>query len=193
MTASPIHVLGFAGSLRAGSTNRALLEAARQLAPDDIRLTIVELDDVPLYNGDLDEDGRRPEAVERLKAAIAEADALLIATPEYNYGIPGVLKNAIDWASRPARRSPLAGKPVGMMGATKGPFGAVRALEHLKAAMLSAVAHPLPFPVVAVPEAAAKFEDGRLTDERTLGHLVRLLEELAAWTRRLKSSDAQST
>jgi chromate reductase, NAD(P)H dehydrogenase (quinone) len=181
----PLSVLGLAGSLRARSYNRALLEAAREAAPPGLRLTVHDLDDLPLYNGDLDTDDLRPEPVTRLKAAIAEADALLIATPEYNHGVPGVLHNALDWASRPARRSPLAGKPVGVMGASSGVVGTARAQEQLKLLLLSTLALPLPYPAVLVGRAAEKFEDGRLTDERTREFLAEYLRQLEAWARRL--------
>jgi chromate reductase, NAD(P)H dehydrogenase (quinone) len=181
----PLSVLGLAGSLRAGSHNRALLEAAGEVAPPGLRLTVHDLGDLPLYNGDLDTDDLRPEPVARLKAAVAEADALLIATPEYNHGVPGVLHNALDWASRPARRSPLAGKPVGVMGASSGVVGTARAQEQLKLLLLSTLALPLPHPGVLVGRAAEKFEGGRLTDERTRDFLAEYLRQLEAWTRRL--------
>src|SRR5207247_8740435 len=110
-----MRLLGIAGSLRRGSYNRGLLEAARLLMPPSMAVDVFELDDIPLYHADYDVDGLRPFEVERFKTAITDADALLVATPEYNHNIPGVLQNAIDWASRPALRSPLAGKPVAIM------------------------------------------------------------------------------
>src|SRR5690554_3489133 len=102
-----IHVLGIAGSLRERSLNRYLLEAAREVAPAGMAIEIFDLKEIPLYNQDQDVDERRPAAVERLRQEIRDADALLIATPEYNHSVPGVLQNALDWASRPARRSSL--------------------------------------------------------------------------------------
>jgi chromate reductase, NAD(P)H dehydrogenase (quinone) len=181
----PLSVLGLAGSLRAGSYNRTLLEAAGEVAPSGLRLVVHDLADLPLYNGDLDTEDLRPEPVVRLKAAVAEADALLIATPEYNHGVPGVLHNALDWASRPARRSPLAGKPVGVMGASSGVVGTARAQEQLKLLLLSTLALPLPYPGVLVGRAAEKFEGGRLTDEPTRAFLAEYLRQLEAWARRL--------
>src|ERR1043166_7383167 len=114
----PVRVCGIAGSLRKGSYNRALLRAAVELAPDGLEITVFErLGDVPLYNADVEAEGD-PEPVVALKAAIRQADALLIATPEYNYGVPAALKNAVDWASRPPSKSVLDGKPAALMGAT---------------------------------------------------------------------------
>lgn len=138
----PLTVLGIPGSLRAGSFNRRLLEEARELAPDGMQVRIFGLEDLPLYDADLDTDGARPEPVQALKRAIGEADAVLIATPEYNHSIPGVLKNAIDWASRPAGRSPLREKPVAVMGASPGGIGTARAQQHLQSVLLSTLALP---------------------------------------------------
>lgn len=183
---TPLRVLGVAGSLRAGSFNRALLRAARELAPDGLRIDPFDLDGVPLYNGDLDRDGVRPEAVERFKAAIAEADGVLIATPEYNYGIPGLLKNAIDWASRPALRSPLAGKPVAGVGAAPGVIGTARGQEHLKLVLLATQSLVMPHPGVVVNRAAEKFDDtGRLTDEETRAFLRDFLGAFRDFVRRV--------
>ena len=183
---APLRVLGVAGSLRDGSLNRALLRAAAELAPEGMRIEPFELDEIPLYNGDLDRDGVRPEAVERFKAAIAEADGLLIATPEYNYGIPGVLKNAIDWASRPALRSPLAGKPVAGMGAAPGVIGTARGQEHLKLLLLATQSLVMPHRGVAVNRAAEKFDDaGRLTDEETRAFLGDFLAAFRDFVRRV--------
>src|SRR5690242_6672036 len=126
---SSIHLLGFAGSLRKGSYNRALLRAAEELLPEGVTLETFEIAPIPLFNDDLRLQGD-PEPVRFFKERIAAADALLIATPEYNFSIPGVPKNAIDWASRPPDQSPLRGKPVGVMGASTGQFGTVRAQAH---------------------------------------------------------------
>ena len=154
----PLRILGFAGSLRAGSYNRALLAAARELMPEGVAFDVFDLAPLPLYNTDLDTYAARPEAVVQFKAAITDADALLIATPEYNHNIPGVLQNAIDWASRPAFNSPLAGKPVGIMGAATGSVGTARAQEVLKVVLLAVLAHVFPHRGVLVGGAAAKFE-----------------------------------
>ncbi len=119
-----IKVLGFAGSLRKGSYNRALLRVAKGLVPEGMELEIFELDDIPLYNGDVEEQGF-PEPVQEFQNKIREVDALLVVTPEYNYSIPGVLKNAIDWASRPPTNCAIVGKPVAVTGASTGRFGTV--------------------------------------------------------------------
>lgn len=185
---STLRVLGIAGSLRAGSFNRRLLEAARELAPEGMEVRVSGLSGIPLYDADLDTDGTRPGPVLELKGAIEEADAVLVATPEYNHGIPGVLKNAIDWASRPAGRSPLAGKPVAMMGASTGGIGTARAQMQLESVLLATMARPLPHPGVLVARAREKFaegDDGPLTDERSRSFLRSFLEDLEAWSRRV--------
>lgn len=181
-----LHILGIAGSLRAGSYNRALLAATQELAPERVAIDTFDLAPLPLYNADLDTDAQRPESVIRLKEAIAAADALLIATPEYNHNVPGVLQNAIDWASRPAFRSPFAGKPVGVVGAAKGSIGTARAQEHLKVVLLAVLAHVFPHRGVLVGRAAEKFEDARLTDEPTRAFLADYLAQFAAFARRVR-------
>lgn len=184
MTPPPLHLVGIAGSLRADSFNRSLLRAAVELAPDGLEIEPFELDGIPLYNQDLDTDDARPAAVTRLKEAIGRADGVLVATPEYNYGMPGVLKNALDWASRPAYRSPMYHTPVGVMGASKGGSGTLRAQEQLKLALLGMAALPFPERAVAVTRAGEKIDDeGRLVDDRTRGYLSSYLEKLEAWIR----------
>jgi chromate reductase len=189
---APLHVLGFAGSLRAGSVNRALLRAARDLAPVGMTVETVGLGDLPLYNADLDTDEARPEAVVRFKAQIAVADGLLIATPEYNHNVSGVLQNAIDWASRPAHRSPFVGKPVAIMGAASGAIGSARAQEQLKVVLMATLAHVFPHRGVIVGGARQKFGDPaeagqapRLTDEPTRDFLAAYLRDFAVYARRL--------
>lgn len=179
-------VCGIAGSLRAGSYNRALLRAARELAPDDVEVRIFEgLGDIPPYNADVEAEGD-PEPVVALKRAIGEADALLVVTPEYNYGMPGVLKNAVDWASRPAGDSVLNGMPAGIMGATPGRLGTARAQMTLRQSFVFTRTLPLPGPEVLVARAAEKFDDDlNLTDEPTADFVRGLLERLRDWTRRL--------
>ncbi len=180
-----IHVLGFSGSLRKASYNAGLLRAAQEALPEDMTLEIFDLAPIPLYNEELNVNGG-PEPVKAFKARIAEADALLIATPEYNYSIPGVLKNAIDWASRPAKESPLNEKPIALMGAG-GIMGTVRAQGHLRQVAVYTNMHPLNKPELEVQRAWEKFDqNGNLTDEATRQAIRPLLEALAAWTRRLK-------
>jgi chromate reductase len=174
-----MRILGIPGSLRAGSYNRALLQAARELAPVGMEIVDFDLRELPFYDGDVEAAGD-PEPATAFKEAIRSADALLIATPEYNRSIPGVLKNAVDWASRPPLGSPLAGKPVAIMGASTGRGGTSRAQEHLRAALEFSRADVLSEPEVLVPEAYLRFDgDGRLVDEDSRSVLAELLETLA--------------
>lgn len=183
-TAAPLRVLAFAGSLRAGSYNRALLRAAQELAPEDLSLTLFDLIEVPLYNGDVEAAGD-PPAVAAFKAAIAAADGVLIATPEYNHGVPGVTKNAIDWASRPPREAPLGGKPVAIIGASPGATGTARGQSQLRQAFEFTNSFAMPQPELLVFRAHEKFDEaGRLTDEATRRYLKSFLEAFAAWIRR---------
>lgn len=176
-----VKLVGFSGSLRSASLNTRLLHSLPELLPDAASLEILSIAEVPLYNGDLDEDGSRPAAVEAFKSAIAEADGLIIVSPEYNYGVPGVTKNAIDWASRPGFRSPMAHKPVGIMGASPGGSGTMRMQEQLKQQLMGMVANPFPHPGVAVKEAKSKFDDERLTDESTRDFVADYLRQFVAW------------
>lgn len=174
-----IDVLGIAGSLREGSYNRALLRAARELAPGDVRVRLYDgLGDVPPYDQDRDV-SPPPRAVADLRERISGADALLVATPEYNHSVPGVLKNAVDWASRPYGESSLQGKLAAVVGASPSRFGAKWAQEDLRKALEAAGAEVLEvgLPVSRAPE---RFDDaGRLTDDAVRRELAELLEELA--------------
>jgi len=173
-----VRLLGIAGSLRQGSHNRALLRAARELLSAGVALEEFDLRNLPPYDGDVEAAGD-PETVTALKDAIRAADGLLIATPEYNRGIPGVLKNAIDWASRPPLASPLAGKPVAIMGASTGLGGTARAQEQLRAALEFPGAAVLDEPRVLVPEAYLRFdESGELVDEGVRAQITDLLDTL---------------
>jgi chromate reductase len=172
-------ILGIAGSLRAGSHNKALLRAARELAPAGTELVEFDVRHLPHYDGDVEAAGD-PEAVAAFKDAIREADAVLIATPEYNRGMPGVLKNAIDWASRPALASPLAGKPVAIIGASTGLGGTAKAQRQLRDALEFPGAAVLEEPQVLVAEAYMRFdEQGVLADEGVRAEIADLLESLA--------------
>jgi chromate reductase len=180
-----ITILGFAGSLRKGSYNRALLRAAAESLPEGARLEIFDLDEIPPFNQDLEK--QMPEIVKGFKAKIKAADAILIATPEHNFSIPGVLKNAIDWASRPYGDNSFEGKPVAIMSASTGMLGGARAQYHLRQTFVFLDMHPINKPEVIVTFARDKIdEQGKLTDETTRKIIKQLLESLVAWTQRLK-------
>lgn len=183
---APIHVLGICGSLRAGSYNRFALKAASELLPEGVTLELFEsLHDIPLYDDDVKQQGF-PPSVQAMREKIAAADALLIATPEYNYSTSGVLKNAIDWASRPPTQ-PFDGKPIALMGASPGLFGTARAQYHLRQMFVFLNACIINRPEVMIGQAPQKFDaEGRLTDEATRKFISDLLVSLANWTRRLK-------
>ena len=181
-----INALGFAGSLRKHSYNRALLRAAIKRAPAGMIITPHDLDDVPLYNADVEAQGE-PSGVTAFKDAIRAADAVLMVTPEYNHGVPGVMKNAIDWASRPPRQSPLTGKPVGIIGASPGQTGSARGQSQLRQAFEFTNSFCMPQPEILVFRAHEKFDAaGELTDEKTAEFLVKYLEALKAWALRFK-------
>jgi chromate reductase len=182
---TPFTILGIAGSLRRGSYNRALLRAAQQLAPEGSRIEVFELDGIPPFNQD--EEGSPPAKVTLLKQRIRAADAVLLVTPEYNYSVPGVLKNTIDWASRPYGDNAWDGKPVAVMGASVGMMGTARAQYHLRQIFVFANMHPLNQPEVMVANAAQRFDaHGNLTDENTKEHVRKLLRGLIEWSRLLE-------
>jgi chromate reductase, NAD(P)H dehydrogenase (quinone) len=186
MSDDTIHVLGIAGSLRRGSYNRLLVRAAQRLAPAGLVVHEFDLADVPLFDADVEQRGD-PEGVVAWKRAIREADALLIATPEYQHSLPGVLKNALDWASRPPSDPPLGRKPVAVMGATTGRYGTARAQADLRKVLAYNDALILQRPEVMVAQAKQAFDaDGRLVDEGAERFLRQLLVNLAAWTRQVR-------
>jgi len=181
----PITILGFAGSLRKASYNRALLQAALEVVPKDAELEIFDLEGIPPFNQDLE--SQMPEKVREFKAKIKAADAILIATPEYNYSIPCILKNAIDWASRPVGDNSFEDRPVAILGASPGKIGTARAQYHLRQVCVALNMHPLNRPEVFVTFAHEKFDkNGRLKDEETRKMIIELLETLVRWTKRLK-------
>ncbi|MHB9093015.1 MAG: NADPH-dependent FMN reductase [Chloroflexota bacterium] len=183
---SQVTILGLAGSLRKGSFNRAALRAAMELVPEDVTIEPFDLAPIPLYDDDVQQAGT-PEIVQAFKARIAAADGLLIVTPEYNYSIPGVLKNAIDWASRPANASPLVRKPVAIMGASTGLYGTVRAQLQLRTVLAALNMPALNKPEVLIARAGEKFDaEGHLVDETTRGFVRQLLVAYAEWVRRLR-------
>jgi chromate reductase, NAD(P)H dehydrogenase (quinone) len=182
---SVVKTLGFSGSLRKGSLNSAALRAAGELLPEGMSLELADLSDVPIYNDDVRIVGF-PASVERLRAQVLAADALLFATPEYNYSIPGMLKNAIDWVSRPPDQ-PFNGKPVAIMGVTPSLWGTTRAQYHLRQCCVFLNMFPLNKPEVLVAQAASKFDaTGALTDTMTRDMIAQMLVALRDWTRRLR-------
>ncbi|MEM3716478.1 MAG: NAD(P)H-dependent oxidoreductase [Candidatus Bathyarchaeia archaeon] len=183
----PLLIVGFAGSLRKSSYNKMLLRAALNLLPKDAKLEILDLEGLPLFNQDLEYD--MPETVKRFKSKIKEADALLIATPEYNSSMPGVLKNALDWASRPYEDNSLDGKPVAIMGASIGMLGGARAQTHLRQILSSLNAYVVNKPEVVVNFANEKFDaESKLKDERAKAYIRQLLENLVKLTEMLKAN-----
>jgi chromate reductase len=185
----PIRVVGISGSLRAGSYNSAALRAAVALAPDGMTIETAAIGDLPLYNDDVRAAGY-PAAVQRFRDQLSAADAILFVTPEYNYSIPGVLKNAIDWASRPPSQ-PFDNKPVAIMGASGGVLGTARAQYQLRQMLVFLNAFPLNKPEVMIGAAQSKFDEaGTLTDEPTKEFIRTLLVALASWTARLKQPSA---
>jgi chromate reductase len=180
----PIRILGIAGSLRRASYNRAALRAATELAPEGATVDIFEIDGLPGFSED--EEQNPPAKIVELKRRIREADAVLFVTPEYNYSIPGVLKNAIDWASRPYGDSAWSGKPAAIMGASVGAIGTARAQYHLRQVMVFLNMFPVNQPEVMIGNASERFDkEGNLTDDATREFIRQLLQNLVEWTRRL--------
>jgi chromate reductase len=180
-------IFGFAGSLRKDSYNKALLRAAGELLPDSVELEIFDLEGIPPFNQDLEQ--QPPTKVKEFKTKIKATDAILIASPEYNYSVPGVLKNAIDWASRPHGDNCFDDKPVAIMGASGGMLGSARAQYHLRQSCVFLNMHPLNRPEVIVPFAKDKIDsDGNLSDEHTRAKIKDLIESLVTWTHRLKKA-----
>jgi len=184
-----VTVLGIAGSLRQGSFNKRALAAACELAPEGMAIRPFQrLGDIPLYDEDVKAKGFPPPVAE-FRHAIAEADALLFVTPEYNYSVPGVLKNAIDWASRPYGDSAWDGKPAAIMGASIGAIGTARMQYHLRQMMVFLNMYPVNRPEVMITNCTDKYDDkGNLTDEETKKFISQLVQSLADWTRKLKGA-----
>jgi chromate reductase len=185
----PVRILGIAGSLRRESYNRAALRAATELVPAGASIETFELEGIPGFNQD--EESQPPAKVTELKKRIREADAILIVTPEYNYSTPGVLKNAIDWASRPYGDSAWDGKPAAIMGASVGTIGTARAQYHLRQMMVFLNMFPVNQPEVMIGNASERFDaQGNLTDDATKDFIRQLLQNLVEWTRRIGQPQA---
>ena len=187
-----VRILGIAGSLRLQSYNRAALRAAVGLVPTGGTLEIAEIDGLPGFNQD--DEGNTPPKVVELKKRIRAADAVLLVTPEYNYSVPGVLKNAIDWASRPYGDSAWSGKPVAVMGASVGTLGSARAQYHLRQMFVFLNMLPVNQPEVMIANAAERFDvNGNLTHEPTKEAIRKLLQGLVDWTRRLRAGETKQS
>ena len=181
-----LNILAFAGSLRKGSYNKILLRVAVALAPKDAIINVFDLEGIPPFNQDLEQS--LPEKVKDFKAKIKAADAILFVTPEYNYSVPGVLKNAIDWCSRPVGNNSWEGKPVAIMSASTGMLGGARAQYNLRQIFVMLDMKPINKPEIIVNFAAQKFDEkGNLTDDKTKELISTLLTALVTWTRRLQA------
>jgi chromate reductase len=176
-----LRVVGIAGSLRRASFNLALLRAAQGLTPSTLRIEIEALDEIPMFNADLELAGT-PASVRRLRDAVGGADGLLLATPEYNHGVPGVLKNAIDWLSQPVRASVLNGKPTAIIGASTGPAGTARGQSQLRQSFVLTNTPVMLQPEILVGRAQDRFDpDGRLRDEDVQRVLAGFLTQFEMW------------
>ncbi len=179
---TPFRVIGIAGSLRVGSYNKALLQAVAELALEGMHIEIAKIDQIPLYNQDIEM--TPPQSVHALKEKIRAADAVILVTPEYNYSVSGVLKNAIDWGSRPRGENVWDGKPCALLGASPGMFGTARAQYHLRQIVQSVNMYALNRPEVMVSQADKKFDASlRLIDEPTREKIQQQLNALMEWTR----------
>lgn len=180
-------IVAFAGSLRRYSYNRGLLRAATERVPTGVEVRIFDLVSIPLYNADVEAEGD-PEPVKKFKEEIRAADALLIAVPEYNYSVSGVLKNAVDWASRPAQTSVLKRKPVALIGASQGAQGTARAQLVLRQSFVFTECLVMPKPELYIPHATEHFDaEGNLTSESLRQRLHTVVEALVAWSRKIKA------
>lgn len=178
-----VNVVGLVGSIRRGSLTNILVETARDVAPENMRMTIFPLHEIPIYNNDVEVEKGFPESVIALREAIKMADGLVLGTPEYNGSLSGVLKNAIDWASREGLLNQI---PVVTIGGSPGALGATKAQEHLRQICLHLGMYVLPRPTIAVPQLPKKIENGVLVDEATRGFIKQQMETFYNWTIRLK-------
>ena len=186
----PVRLIGMSGSLRAGSYSNAVLATLAEKFADRAELTVYDLAPIPLYNQDFEGD-KRPPVVKQMLAGIEAADGLVLCAPEFNHSIPGVLKNAIDWASRPAFQSVLAYKPVAIMATSRGPLGGARCLEHMKVALDSCLARVTLAREVIITGTENKIFDGRLVDETSLGFACGAVEALIREIRLWRAAEAK--
>ena len=187
----PIRLIGMSGSLRTGSYSNAVLETLRDYFLGRADLTLYDLAPIPLYNQDFEGD-KRPPAVKQLLADIADVDGLVLCAPEFNHSIPGVLKNAIDWASRPSFQSVLAYKHVAIMATSRGPLGGARCLEHMKVALDSCLSRVTLAREVIITASETKIRDGRLVDETSLGFACAAVEALLREIRLWRAAETKS-
>ena len=183
-----IRVAGICGSLREASFNKGLLHAAMELAPAGMEISIyTRLGEIPPYNDDVFQKGD-PEPVADMKKFVGGADALLISTPEYNYGVPGVLKNAIDWASRPSGNCVLNRRPAALMGCSPGLGGTIRCQHALRQTFVFTETYVMLQPEIKIPSVTPLFDSaGRLSDENTRQHIKKFLDAFLLWINRFKS------
>lgn len=185
MNTDPVRILAVCGSLRAASYNRLAMQAAQELLPPGTEWDSADIGELPLFNQDHENDP--PEAVTRFKAAVAKADAVLFVSPEYNFSIPGVLKNAIDWGTRPPASAVWKGRTAAIMGASPGMLGTARMQYHLRQVLINLGMQAVIAPEVMIAQAHTKFDaEGRLSDEKTREMVGKLLESLVDLTRRLR-------
>jgi chromate reductase, NAD(P)H dehydrogenase (quinone) len=188
--AKPIRLLGMSGSLRAGSYSNAVILTLREKFAGRADLSLYDLAPIPAYNQDFEGD-KRPRVVKQLLADIADADGLVLCAPEFNHSIPGVLKNAIDWASRPSFQSVLAYKHVAIMATSRGPLGGARCLEHMRVALDSCLSRIALAREVIISAAESKIQGGRLVDETSLGFACGAVEALIREIRLWQAADAK--
>lgn len=180
---STIRIAAISGSLREASYNTASLHALAELAPAALSVDIITLEDIELFNEDVEASGW-PKNVKALRQRVSPADGLIVATPEYNYGIPGVLKNALDWLSRPTGKGPISGMPATIIGASPSTVGTARAQSHLRQVFFYNAIPLLPTAEVLIANAADRFDDeGKLVHEPTRKFLTEMLRKFEPWVR----------
>lgn len=189
MSAEPIKLLGIPGSLREHSFNRALIKAAQDVAPEGVEVTMFLLHDIPFYNADVEEAGA-PEAVQRLREAIEGADGVLFSTPQYNRSVPGVLKNAIDWASRPVRVGCLVGKPAAIIGATSGMSAVAFARADLRRILEVCSMEVLPELEIGLTESADHIQEGEVVSAEVREEVRAILDAFVDFIQQPEAAQA---
>jgi chromate reductase, NAD(P)H dehydrogenase (quinone) len=187
-----MNLLGIPGSIRRDSGNRAVLEALRErlASAGDARISLIDLSPLPPFSTDL-EGPNLPAAVRSFQATVRDCDGLIICSPEYNYGVPGVLKNALDWASRPSLNSPLKGKPALIMTAASATTGGVRAIHQIRDTLMACLSRVIARPDVVIPRVQDKIVDGKFVDENTLIFAVQAVQDLIGEIRHLRARESR--